>query len=76
MLGHTMTEKEAVIIATALAQRDLPWPPEFAGALRSHPGEWTIHFKNRAPDALVVDPATVIVIVDEETHEAHWFPVL
>jgi hypothetical protein len=76
MMGHIMTEEEAVTIATALAQRDLPWLPEFAFALRSHPGEWDIHFKNKVRDALVVDPATIIVIVDEATREAHWFPVL
>lgn len=77
-MGHNMTEAEAVNIATAFAQRDLEWLPEFAGAMkrRSHPNEWAIHFKSTPPGAPLMDPATVIVIVDEDTRQARWFPVL
>jgi hypothetical protein len=77
-VGHKLTRFEAINIATAFAARQLSWPPEFAGALKdpSDPNEWVVHFKSTPPDSplLVMDPTTLIVIVDETTRRARWFP--
>lgn len=77
-MGHKMTEAEAVNIATAFAHRELGRLPEFAGALK-HPvqaQEWVVRCTSTPPGAPLMDPATIIVIVDEDTRQARWFPVL
>ena len=77
-MGHKMTEGEAVNIATAFASRQLSWSPEFAWSLKSplEPDEWVIHFKSARPGDPLMDPSTIIVIVDVSTRHARWFVVL
>ncbi len=79
-MGHKLTEFEAVNIATAFAARQLRWAPEFVEVLKdpSDPNEWVVHFKSTPPNSplLMMDPSTLIVIVNVPTRQSRWFPTL
>ncbi len=79
-MGHKMVAQEAMNIATAFAQREWGTVPEWAHAERSQtePSEWVVHvpFPGAEDSVRMMDPSSAIVIVNEITRQACWFPVL
>jgi hypothetical protein len=78
-MGHKMVAEEAENIAIAFATREWGTTPARARAHRSHidPSEWVVDVPfPHAHEYLNMDPDAAIVIVDETTRQAQWFPVL
>lgn len=80
-----MNEAEAIEIATAYATTAFGMRLDLIGAkggrkkrrgsLQDRPG-WVVSFKRPHSDSEVVDPAVVVVIVDEDTKLARFYPSL
>ena len=75
-MGHRMIAIEALNIATGFAARAWGTMPEGGSAQRSsiEPTEWVVHIP--IPGWHNRDPSSAIVIVDEVTRRARFFPVM
>ncbi len=73
-----MSEHEARSIADELVGAALGHVPPCEGAHYeggSHP-EWTVHYRTPTKPNEVIDPATILVVVDVETRVAKFFPLI